>query len=87
MNELDDVRPHEDPITLFQARLRDLLPVDERTVRTAKVFDEDLTAVRRDTRVAARHHVLDQDHVELARSPDDDLRVHLQGELAALVLP
>ena len=40
-----------------------------------------------DPRVLARDHVLDEDHVEIARATDDDLLVGDDRKLAALVLP
>ncbi len=42
--------------------------------------------VHRDARVLARDHVLDEDHVEVARAADDDLAWRAERELAALVL-
>ncbi len=51
-----------------------------------EVLDPDLVALHRDARVLARDHVLDEDHVEIARAADEDLLVRDDGELAALVL-
>src|SRR5690606_29142064 len=61
--------------------------VDEGAVGRAEILDEDLVVGGRDLRVLARDHVLDEDHVEIARPPDDDLAVLPQGELSPLVLP
>jgi hypothetical protein len=86
-DQLDDRGADQDAVALFEARLLDLLAVDERTVRRAEVLDHDLISAGLDLCVLARDHVLDEHHVEVAGTPDDDLAVHAQGELSALVFP
>src|SRR5262249_58016912 len=86
LDQLEDGGADEDAVPLLEARLADLLAVDEGAVGAAQVLDQHLPRADGDLRVLAADHVLDQDHVQLARAPDGDLTVHLQGELAPLVL-
>ena len=84
-DDLEDAGADEDAVALFQLRALDLLAVDERAVGRAEIFDDNCFIFVSDPRVLARDHVLDEDHVEIARATDDDLLVGDHRELAALV--
>jgi hypothetical protein len=85
-DDLQDARPDEYPVAFFEMGALDLLAVDERAVGGAQILDPDLVRLHRDPRVLSRNHVLDEHHVELARSADDNLPVGNDGKLATLVL-
>ena len=86
-HDLDDARADQDAVTLAELGPRDLLAVDEAPVRRTEVLQEDIAAFDGNLRVAPGHHVLDQDHVQLARAPDDDLAEIRKRKLPSLVLP
>src|SRR5206468_853014 len=85
-NDFEDVAADEDPVALLEPALDDPLPVHERAVRGAEILDVDLSLLELDPRVLPRHHLLDENHVEVARPPDDDRAVLLYRKLAPLVL-
>jgi hypothetical protein len=85
-HQLDDRRADQDAVAVLEVDLTDLLAIDEGAVGRAEVLDGHPLLVGQDLRVLARDHVLDQDHVQVGGTSDDDLPVGAQGELAALVL-
>jgi hypothetical protein len=81
-HDLEDARADEHAIALLQRGPADLLAVDEGPVRRAEVLDRDVGVAAEDARVPPRDHVLDEDHVEVARATDHDLLVLTERELA-----
>jgi hypothetical protein len=84
LDELHDRGTDQDLIARLEARDRDALAIHECAVRALEILQDDLPVERDDLRVPARHHVLVEDHVELAAATDHDLAVRAQGELATL---
>src|SRR5690606_38825915 len=74
-HELADAGADQDAVALTQLGALDLLTVHERPVRRTEILDYDLVVCGDDLRVSTRDHVLDENHIELARSTDDDLTI------------